>query len=76
MPSPSSTQLPQEKILLTKRDVAFALSVSLRTVDNLMAAGELVTRRVGRRRLIPRSALEQFARRDHPTRPKGQGGAE
>ena len=57
-----------EVILISKRDAAKALSVSLRTVDNLIAAKELAVRRVGRRCLIPCKSLEEFARRDHRTR--------
>ena len=56
-----------DPILMSKRDAAKALSVSLRTVDNLIASKELAVRRVGRRCLIPRRALEDFARRDHST---------
>ena len=57
-----------EKILLDKKTAARLLSVSPRTIDNLIAGRELVVRRVGRRVLIPRQSLEQFARRDHMTR--------
>lgn len=56
-----------ELILISKRDAAKALSISLRTLDNLIAAKQLTVRRVGRRCLIPRKALEDFARRDHST---------
>jgi len=56
-----------DAILVSKRKAAEALSVSLRTVDNLIASKELAVRRVGRRCLIPRRALEDFARRDHST---------
>jgi excisionase family DNA binding protein len=61
-----------DQILLSKRETARLLSVSLRTVDNLIARRELAARRVGRRVLIPRRTLEEFARRDHHTR----GGSE
>lgn len=54
-----------EKILLDRKEAASLLSISLRTLDSLLARGELKTRRIGRRRLIPRQELEQFARRDH-----------
>jgi excisionase family DNA binding protein len=64
-----------ETILMSKRDAARALSISLRTLDNLIASKELAVRRVGRRCLIPRTALEAFARRDHSTRPVGTSGA-
>jgi excisionase family DNA binding protein len=56
-----------EPILVSKKEAARALSVSIRTVDNLIASKELAVRRVGRRCLIPRRSLEEFARRDHPT---------
>jgi len=46
-----------EAILISKRDAAKALSISLRTLDNLIASKELTVRRVGRRCLIPRTAL-------------------
>ena len=56
-----------DKILLTKRDAASALSVSIRTIDNLILAAELIPRRIGKRVLFERRVLEQFARRDHAT---------
>jgi len=56
-----------ELILVSKKEAARVLSVSLRTIDNLIAAKELAVRRLGRRCLIPRTALEAFARRDHST---------
>ena len=43
------------------------LSVSLRTIDNLLAAKRLISRKIGRRTLIPRSAIEKLARRDVPS---------
>jgi excisionase family DNA binding protein len=58
-----------EPILVSKKEAAQVLSVSLRTVDNLIAAKEPAVRRLGRRCLIPRAALEAFARRDHSTIP-------
>lgn len=61
-----------EKLLLTRKESALALSVSLRTIDTLLACGELTARRIGRRRLIPRTELERFARRDHETSLKGK----
>ena len=62
-----------DPILVDKRTAARLLSLSLRTVDNLIAQRELPVRRVGRRVLIPRKALENFARRDHPTRNRERG---
>jgi excisionase family DNA binding protein len=56
-----------DPILISKREAAKALSISLRTVDYLIASKELAVRRVGRRCLIHRRSLEEFARHDHPT---------
>jgi excisionase family DNA binding protein len=44
-----------DKILLSKKESAALLSVSLRTVEKLIAREDLETRRIGRRRLIPRA---------------------
>ncbi len=58
----------REPILLSKRESARALSISLRKLEYLIAAKELKVRRIGRRVLVPRRSLEDFARRDHPVR--------
>ncbi len=49
------------KLLVSKRDAAIALGVSIRTVENLIARKHLPKRKLGRRTLIPFSALERFA---------------
>lgn len=61
-----------KKILVSKRDAALTLSLSIRTIENLIARNELVIRRVGSRTLIVASSLEAFARLDHdsPSIPK------
>jgi len=51
------------QILLSKRDAADALGISLRTVDHLIAGKRLPVMKIGKRVLVPRKALEQFARR-------------
>ena len=58
-----------DAILLDKKTVAGLLSVSLRTVETLIASGQLPVRRIGSRTLIARTALERFARQDHSIRP-------
>jgi excisionase family DNA binding protein len=62
-----SEQKERIKLLVSKREAASALSVSVRTVENLIRRKELLARKIGRRTLIPLSALESFARRDHKT---------
>ena len=56
-----------EKILISKDAAAAMLSVSLRTIDNLVRAKELRPRRIGRRLLFTRTELERFSRGDHGT---------
>ena len=54
-----------EKILYTKREAAHLLSISLRSLDYLIFSQQLPARRIGRRVLLHRDSIEQFARRDH-----------
>jgi len=54
-------------IALSKQEAAQMLGVSPRTIDRLIALKELQVRRLGRRVLIPKTALESFLHRDHPT---------
>lgn len=56
---------PTEKVLYTKREAAHLLSISLRSLDYLIFSQQLPARRIGRRVLLHRDSIEQFARRDH-----------
>jgi excisionase family DNA binding protein len=56
-----------ESLLLSRKDAAVALGVSVRTLENLIASKELTPRRIGRRCLLERRELERFARRNHDT---------
>jgi excisionase family DNA binding protein len=58
------------QLLISKREAAATLGVSIRTLENLISLKELPARRIGRRCLIERRALEIFAKRDHKTRPE------
>jgi hypothetical protein len=53
------------KLLVSKKAAAAALDISLRKLESYIASDALPTRRLGRRRLIPLSALLAFARNDH-----------
>ena len=55
-----------DSILVSKRTAAHLLGLSIRSIELLIASKQLVSRKVGRRRLIPRVELERFARRDTP----------
>jgi excisionase family DNA binding protein len=52
------------RLLYSKKESAQLLSLSLRTIDGLIQRKELSVRRVGRRILITRKSLEDFARRN------------
>jgi excisionase family DNA binding protein len=66
-----------EPLLVSKRTAASMLGLSVRTLENIISVKELPVRRIGRRCLIERQALERFARRDHRTKRerKGNGNA-
>jgi excisionase family DNA binding protein len=50
-----------EKLTVSRRDAASLLSVSLRTVDYLLAKNKLKSIRIGKRVLIPLAALRRLA---------------
>lgn len=54
-----------KKLLYSRKDAAFALSISTRSLDYLIERGELLTRRLGKKILIPAGELSRFARADH-----------
>ena len=55
-----------EVLNVSVSEAARRLGVCARTVANLIQAKELISRRIGRRRVIPVAELERFNRRDHP----------
>lgn len=61
--APSSTL---EKLLYTRQDAAYVLSISIRSLDYLVANKQLVVRRIGSRVLIPMGELRRLSREDHP----------
>ena len=54
-----------EKFLYSKAEAAYALGVSKRSIEYLISAQKLETRRIGSRVLIPADALRRFARANH-----------
>jgi excisionase family DNA binding protein len=72
----SDKRRPYLPLLVSKRDAAALLSLCLRSIDNLIAGKQLPYRRIGKRVLIPYSALVAFARRDHPNSPDPKAAAE
>ena len=63
-------------LLLSRRDAAVLLSISIRSLDNLIARRRLPVRKVGKRVLVPLAALESFAKSDHETGQSKQPGTE
>ena len=53
------------KLLFSRKTAAEMLDISLRTLDYLVANGELESRKVGRKVLIPRTSLTRFASGSH-----------
>lgn len=58
-----STAPQMEKLLYSRKDAAYALSISLRGIDRLIASQQLITRRLGGRVVIPAAVLKSFADR-------------
>lgn len=59
---------PDAKLLVGREEAAVRLSLSVRSIDYLLADRQLKFRRIGGRVLIPIAELERFARMDHPQR--------
>jgi excisionase family DNA binding protein len=55
------------KFALSIAEAAKRISLSQRTVASLIKTGQLVSIKVGRRRIVPVSAIEKFLMCDHPT---------
>jgi hypothetical protein len=59
---------PDAKLLVSRNVAAEMLSISVRSVDYMIAARRLSTRRIANRVLIPTDEIRKFARSDHPGR--------
>ena len=63
----------EKEIAVGIAEAARRIGVSARTLATLIARDELPSRKVGRRRIIPVSALEAFVNRGHQMpKPKGK----
>ena len=61
----SARQERVEKLLYDRRSAADALSISLRSLDYLLAGKQLRFRRIGKKVLVPAAELRRFASADH-----------
>jgi excisionase family DNA binding protein len=68
----SCKEMQSEKLAVSRFEAARLLSISLRTLDSLLARGELRGRRVGRRIIFPIEELQRFLRKDHPLAEKAR----
>jgi excisionase family DNA binding protein len=59
-----------QKLAYTKKEASSLISVSVRTIDNLIATKELTARHVGRRVIIPHSSLMALLKCNSYTMPK------
>jgi len=72
LPAPAGTAtsglpISQSKLMYGKAEAAEMLSISVRTLDYLIANKKLTVRRIGKRVLIAHNALVQFSKQDHQT---------
>lgn len=61
----SKPSIQVEKFLYDRKSAAYALSVSIRTIDYELAAGAFETRRIGRKTLITAGSLKRYAAANH-----------
>ncbi|HZL29176.1 MAG TPA: hypothetical protein VFC39_21810 [Acidobacteriaceae bacterium] len=61
MPSKRAQDGPVAKLMYSREDVSYALSLSLSTIDKLIANRILQPRRFGRRVLIPAAQVKRVA---------------
>ena len=66
--------MESEVLAVAIPEAARRLGVCPRTVCTLISRKELPSRKIGRRRVVPVKALEDFLRRDHSTRDAAEEG--
>jgi hypothetical protein len=59
------TSQPIQKMLYDRKSAAFALSISTRSLDYLIANKQLATRKLGKKIMVSASELARFSRMDH-----------
>lgn len=67
-PPAKVTVRPDAKLLVGREEAAAMVSLSVRSIDYLIANKELPVRKIGARTMIPVSELQRFVRMDHPKR--------
>ena len=54
-----------EKFLFSRKEAAYSLGISVRSLDYLIAGKQLDTRRIGKKVLVTRGSLAAFASANH-----------
>ena len=62
--TPSHQDAP--RLLYSRKEAARQISVSIRSLDYIIASKQLDTRRIGKKVLIPHGELVRYARGNHP----------
>jgi excisionase family DNA binding protein len=68
IPTRKASVPPDAKLAVSRVEAAEIVSLSIRSIDNLLATKKLPFRKVGTRILIPVTELRKFIRVDHPDR--------
>ncbi|MGF7180413.1 helix-turn-helix domain-containing protein [Tunturiibacter psychrotolerans] len=55
---------PQPRLLYSRKEASYQLSISVRSIDYLITEGRLHTRKIGGRILVPHEELLRFVRSD------------
>jgi hypothetical protein len=61
----SADTTPVAKLLYCRKSAAFALSISVRSLDYLIANKKIATQRLGRKIMITHASLVKFTRSNH-----------
>ena len=63
--NPTSSEDNSPRLLYDRKSAARQLSISVRSLDYMLAGGKFQTRRIGKKVLIPHGELVRFSRADH-----------
>jgi hypothetical protein len=69
-PAPGDLGQSASRLLYDRKSAARQLSISIRSLDYLISAGEFETRRIGRKVLVTHKSLVKFAQGNHYASPK------
>ena len=62
----AAAETPQpQKLLYSRKDAAYVLSISVRALDYLISRKQLNTRRLGRKVMVSQMEISRFAKADH-----------